>query len=252
MRLLVLFLFTFSASCMAGAKDYIYPSFKDINIDKCNIDTKTIAEVEVNYSSIDLGDSGLATAEAVDLNRDGVCEILLSPPSAYIGNGNAFTTILIVKNNSYQPSGDIQWGKRSWWYGEAKNGYPRIFVKTYIGHRTNPIYVTDVYSYNGSNYIKEFDSQYSHGQFMDLGLKAYKSKKYNAAEKWYLNAYRMNQESSLGDANNLALVYIRLNRCDEAVNLLERHLKLPDNSEKHIKSAKYNLDLCLKANSANR
>ncbi|WP_444943016.1 tetratricopeptide repeat protein [Microbulbifer sp. ZKSA006] len=246
-KLLSYFFTVFSASTALGLETYIYPPTIDININ-CSIDSKIIDDIETYYSDTDLRHSGSASAQAVDLNGDGACEILLTPPPAHVDRGHEFTIVLMANKNSYQPAGEISWGTNSWRYGKFKNGYPRILVATYTGHRTNPIYVTDVYSFDGKTYVKEFDSQYSHGQFMDLGLKAYQNKNYKLAERWYLNAYRMHREENLSDANNLALVYIRQNRCTEAVDLLTKHLDLPNNTKRQIKSAEFNIGLCQKTN----
>lgn len=222
---------------------YLYPGTLEINSD-CEMAGDEIEKIEEGYSEPGIGHSGIARAFPVDLNGDSVCEIFLDNPSFYEGNGNSFTTVLVKVHEVYKSSGDLSGNPERWWYGELKNGYPRIIVPTYTGHRTNPVYVTDVYYFDGKKYVLEFDSGYSHGYLSDLGLKSYKKKDYYSSEKWYLNAYRMKKNKSMADANNLALSYIRQGKCEMAVELLENHLKIGTANERQEKSARFNIGLC--------
>ena len=166
-----------------------------------------------------------------------------------------------VGNNYY--SYDIETGERqlepnswelisgvenpSFWFGEMRNGWPRIIAPSYTGHRTNPIYVTNVFYHDGQKYALEFDSGYSHGRFTELAYEAYKAKDYDVAEKWYLNAYRMHGERQIDSANDLALVYIKQGRCPAAIALLNKHLESLKPSEldsKIVKAVRFNLSLC--------
>jgi len=206
-RVLIILGVVLFSNVSSGNDVYIYPSKVSIDL-RCNLPEKTLFEIKNNHiASIshfyDASSEIYAIAESVDLNSDGICEVLLD---FFEEEAKA---VFILKDGTYHSSGVIPHGPLNWWYGEFINGYPRIFVSTNAGHKTNPIYAVDVYSFNGEKYMLEFDSEYSLGYFSDLGLKAYNNKNYKLAEKWYLNAYRMARESSFHHANNLALTYIK-------------------------------------------
>ncbi len=231
-----------SSTCLAE-DIYVYPPIIKIDM-SCELSNEKLDEIGYNYSDPEAGVDGMAKAFPVNLNLKGGCEIFIDNPAIYEGNGNSFTTLLVLEGVEYRSVGDIQGEPSEWWYGKFINGYPRIFVPTYSGHSTNPINVVDVYYFNGTTFTAEFDSEYSHGYFSDLGFKAYKAKNYNLAEKWYLNAYRMGKEESINDANNLAITFIKQNKCEQAVYLLEKHLKRDNVTEKQKKSAMFNMALC--------
>ena len=146
--------------------------------------------------------------------------MFLDEPSIYEGNGNEFTSILLFEKGDYKSAGSISGTPSRWWYGKQRNGYPRIFVKGNIGHRTNPVSVTNVFYFENGILKSEFDSKFSHGRYMELALVEYKKGRLDLAEKYFLNAFRMNKFPNLRDANNLAITWIKQDRLDKAESIL--------------------------------
>jgi tetratricopeptide (TPR) repeat protein len=64
----------------------------------------------------------------------------------------------------------------------------------------------------------------THGFYLDQGLEAYRAGHFELAEKYYQNAYRMRAEPGLSDANDLALVWLKLGKTAAAKALLGKHL----------------------------
>lgn len=226
----------------ARGDTYVYPEIVDLPNDVCEIVNTDLKELAERWTDREAGRLGEAKASSIDLNDDGICEILIDVPAIYEGNGNYRTVIMMYTSDRYKSVGDLQWDPKKWWYGEYKNGYPRIFVSTYTGWRSSPIYVTDVYVFDGYEYVLEFDSEFSHGRYMELGLNAYQRKDYITAELFYLNAYKMNKEERIQDANNLAITWIRLKKYAEAEELLEKHIA-DSWDKKYLAAAHYNLGL---------
>lgn len=200
---------------------YVYPKKVEHEID-CDLPPEIVLAIETSYSDTEAipAHTGVAKAKPVDLNADGTCEVFLDTPSIYEGNGNPNTSILTFKKGEYVHITTLPGESPAWWYGTPRNGYLRIFVPANAGHRTNPVYVTDVYYFDGHRYITEFDSEFSHGRYMDLALDAYRDEKYGVAEKYYSNAFRMFGEKDLGDANNLAVTWIKQGRHEQILDLL--------------------------------
>jgi hypothetical protein len=207
----------------AMADFYTYPSRIDFD-PACTLPAEELEAVAVRYTDPEGGPTGVARASAVDLTQDGQCEIFLDMPAMYEGNGNSHTTVLIKRNGEFVEAGGISWTPESWWYGEVRNGYVRIFVPTYTGHRTNPEHVTAVYAFDGEKYVEESAVTATHGFYLDQGLKAYRAGNFELAERYYQNAYRMRAEPGLSDANNLALVWLKLGKTAAAKALLGMHL----------------------------
>lgn len=225
----------------AWSSTYVYPEKIEVDFD-CDLPLKKIQEIESYYSDSEMGWQGVAKAKAVDLNSDGICEVFLDTPAMYEGNGNASTSIIFLENEKFKQVGNMRGYPKLWWYGKPVNGYPRIFVPSNAGHRTNPILVTDVFYFNKKRFVLEFDSKFSHGRYMELALKAYKSKKYNIAENYYLNAFRMNGEKRLQDANNVSIVWIKQKKYNLAEKLLTKLIKT-SKDKKQLASAYYNIGL---------
>lgn len=227
---------------LSAADFYVYPDRIELDA-KCDVPVEAIKAVEAEYSDPEGGEDGKAHAAAgVDLNGDGRCEIMLTPPRMYQGTGGEFTTVLIERDGERASLGDFRGGPDGWWYGVRRNGYVRIFVPTYNGHRTNPEFVTAVYAFDGEKYVLESGSTATHGYYLDAGLKAYRSGDFATAETHYKNAYRMYQAPMLADANNLALVWSKQGKLDEAKALLEHHL-LDDANSDQLAAARFNLGL---------
>ncbi len=185
-------------------------------------------------------------SKAIDLNNDGVCELFVSATRASAGNTGGWDDLYMTDGTEYKKIADYL---PYFWLGSERNGYARLFVGENAGHKTNPIYVVNVLYFDGEKYVIEHGSNASYGYYTDNGLSAYKEKDYETAEKWYLNAYRMNREALLKDANNLALTLIKLGKCQEATDLLRKHLNDPlPEDRRFTNSANFNLKLCEEKN----
>ena len=249
--------FSFFVSALSHAQEiYVYPELLDEEPAVCDPDKGALDKLIELNSQTSYGVRGIPKHEkSLDINDDGTCEVFIYPKQIDIGNAGGWHDIFTLRDGSYVQIGSVPLSYSSpyrsgslasgYWYGEMENGYPRIFVRANGGHRTNPIFVTHVMAYNGNKYESEFKSEFSYGRYRELGLQNYKSGNYSKAEKWYLNAYRMEGEKNIDDANNLALVYIKQGMCSDAVYLLKKHLE--DNQakkERSVKAARYNLSLC--------
>lgn len=224
------------------AQFYEYPDRIELD-PKCEAAPNAVKAAEAEYSIPDAGESGAAKGTlAPDLNGDGRCEILLQPPRSELGTGGYYTMVFTERDGARVHIGDLPTLPNSWWYGVRKNGYVRIFVLTNMGHRTNPEYTTSVYAFDGTKYVTENRPTATHGYYLDAGLKAYRSRDFALAEKHYKNAYRMNAVPTLADANNLALVWLRQEKFDDAKALLVRHL-LDDASTDQLGAAYFNLGI---------
>lgn len=220
---------------------YVYPQRVELDT-ACTIAPETIAAIETQWSHPEHGESGAAHAIPADLNRDGKCEIFLDNPSDDEGNGYEFWTLLIARDGNYIPSGDLWCTPETCWYGEFRNGYPRIFVPSNAGPKANPEFVTSVYAFDGEKFVIESGKTLTHGAYLDLGLKAYRSGDLALAEKYYLDAYRMKKNPELADASNLALTWLKLGRGTQAKALLEKHLEQGGRTAQ-VAAAQFNLGL---------
>jgi len=209
----------------AIAAPYIYP--KPVNIDMgCLPDTRVIKKIRqrFKYSRDEYGQRKIEEISQVDLNGDNKCEYYTK---GWGGRRRSSPSRVFYDSNGNEIA-DIEGYEGSFSYGEAKNGYPRILVETWGGGHTNIIYTTNVYSFNGSEYVCEFCTDNSHGGYQDLAKKAYDKKDYELAGIFYWNAYRMFSSRRLSDASNLAVALIKQEKLSQAISLLEKHLAQSD------------------------
>lgn len=267
--------FAFISITVSADDIYVYPSLYEKEIPDCTPDESILNDfLSESWEAREYLENA-KLVKSIDLNSDGLCEIFMLPSNALFGNSGAFLIAYSLRSGRYERlhepfihsrgiyiydkhNDEYDLKENSWdlivgvenhnfWFGDKKNGWPRIIAPGYVGHRTNPIYVTRVYYYDGKRYALEFNSGSSHGRFTELAYEAYKAKDYDVAEKWYLNAYRMHGERNIDSANDLALVYIKQGRCPEAVSLLNKHLDSLEPSELEseiVKAVHFNLSLC--------
>lgn len=144
--------------------------------------------------------------------------MFVAPPRADVGTAGGWLDIYTLRGESYEPIGSIpDLGFR---LGRSKNGYARLLVNAYLGHRTNPTYVVHVLAFNGESYVSEHSSRMSHGQMEAKGLEAYRQGSYELAERWFTSILRRGGGLLLHDENNLAVVYLRTGRYQAALDLL--------------------------------
>jgi len=194
---------------------------------KCTVNASALHKtIEANRDRIQEADH-----VTIDLNDDGICEILFLPLPQLVGTGGLWYDIYELKKDIYKDIGSIS---TQFTLGEARNGYARIIQ--YSGYGANPVFSAQVLYYSGNGYELEYRGGHSRGYYMDGGLEAYNQGNYLKAERYYWNAYRLNDpeseenrggggaDSRLLDANNLALPLIKLGKLDEAEQIIKRHL----------------------------
>ncbi len=187
----------------------------------------------------------------LDLNNDGKCEIFVYPPRCFVGSGGGWYDIFELKEGGYEKIGSMS-SSDNFLLGKSRNGYARIIVPSYRGHKTNPILTTSVLFFDGKEYMCEHRGKYTRGYYMDKGKDAYKKGNYDEADIYYLNAYRMNlgnekpfytyagANSRLLDANNLAITWIKLNMLNEAEKIIKKHIRM-DEKPVYLAAAYFNL-----------
>lgn len=161
----------------------------------------------------------------IDLNGDGECEFFVS--RAW-GRRCVGKTDIVDMNDGDPESLYSYMGGVSQAFASRRNGYIRLIHYTLGGHRVDPVYTAQVYYFNEGEYWCELCVDNSHGGYMDVAKEAYKNENYELAEIHYWNAYALNGESKLSDANNLALAYIKQEKYQKAIDLLQEHLAQDD------------------------
>ena len=119
-------------------------------------------------------------------------------------------------------------------FAEIKNGIPQIVQTYYEGHKTNPIYFTKTYAYNGTEYEVIQNDHLKLGEYRDLGLEAYRDGDYQTAYICFQNVLRPVWHTGRInpiDYNNLALVFIKTNKYSKADDLLHKALTLKRNED---------------------
>lgn len=199
------------------------------------------------------GDEGIPqVAHKIDLNNDGKAEIFLAPTQIESYHADWFD-IFAEKDGRYE-----EIGSSANWFSlrESKNGYARILGHINMGHRTDPIWNISISAYDGTRYVAEHESDLTSGQMEAKGLEAYRAKDYAVAEIWFQNLMRSGLCSEIQAANNLALVFMRTKRYQEAIDRIEKALASAAKSDvigpwgdmtAHKANARYNVG---KANEA--
>lgn len=87
---------------------------------------------------------------------------------------------------------------------------------------TDPIWTVSVSAFDGERYASEHTSDLTMGQMEERALSAYQAKDYPTAEKRFLNLIRCGLGNSLQHENNLALVFMRTDRYEDAIDCIEK------------------------------
>lgn len=178
----------------------------------------------------------------VDLNEDGQCEYFVT--WNWGRRCTPVTTIVKSDGGTFREVGEHQ-GASVEAFAEKRNGYYRLVISTWGGPRANTIYTASVLYFDGKSYKCEFCKKNSHGGYMDLAKEAYDKGDFKLSEIYYWNAYSINGERKLSDANNLSLVYIRQRKHKEAISLLESHLSFSDEKIKEEEAYPCYLNHCM-------
>lgn len=249
LKTILFFLFIFNTNLGISQDIYVYPNIVNINtIKKCSnqdiIENKLIDSIK---RELDSPYKGIIEIKKVDLNNDSICEIIILYQDREAYPNYTPTKIFEIRNNCAREIGFFFWENIS--FAEKDKEFLQILSKNYEGHKTNPVWYLDVFCFDGKSYKPLNIPHFTIGQYRDLGLKAFQRKEYETAEKYYLNAYRMSkilQENQILDANNLALVWIKLKKLDKAKSLLlETISNLKDGyyNEKELAPIYFNLGL---------
>ena len=215
------------------SEPYLYPKLIDINT-TCSPDNTLISNFKKEYQPyVDCPESKQEIL-AIDLNGDSRCEYLVTEDW---GRRCEAVTKIFSHSGKFIPG--FSGHPSSIRYATKKNGFVRILHSTWGGHRTNMIIKTNVYAFDGEKYICEFCTNNSHGGYLDIAKTAYDNKNYRLAEIYFLNAYRMLFERRLSDANNVAMVFIKQGRFNDAIDLLSSHLLQTDNDISASESSRY-------------
>ncbi|GAA5523648.1 hypothetical protein Maes01_00197 [Microbulbifer aestuariivivens] len=202
MKLYYLAFLLFASAVVAAP--YQYP--KIVNVDtSCTASDEEIAKINEKYFGYP-DCSPEIEIKPVDLNGDMKCEFYVT--ADWGRRCTSVTTIVSSKENGFKNIGNLNGGAINT-SAEKKNGYYRLINYTWGGHRTNIIYTANVLYFDGSSFECEFCKDNSSGGYMDLAKKAYDKKDYALAEIYYWNAFAMNGERKLSDANNLSLAYLK-------------------------------------------
>lgn len=243
---------------LVGVDDfYMYPDkYEHGDGLEATVNDEALAALVQSWTHEYAGDRGKPEVKhRIDLNNDGKAELLLYPPAIFMGTGGPWYEIFTEINGEYVPIGQTGMGSEMARLGASRNGFARLLMYNYRGHRTNPIYVVDVYAYDGKEYICEYASTLSSGQREENGIEAYRAGDYATAEKWFVGLNRAGKYTSLSATNNLALVYFKTGRYQEIVESLSTAIadaetlnrEYPPDAErraeqrKHRANAYYNL-----------
>ena len=213
----------FLVSPAVFSSPYKYPEIIDVNL-SCHIEKEKLRKIieEESYNE-ECPNSGIKV-KSVDLNSDGKCELFATTDR---GRRCTPTTRLIYEDDRRNALLVLDGGAINT-FASKRNGYYRLIHYTWGGYRTNMIRTTNIYYFDGKEYRCEFCKNSSHGGYLDLAKKAYDHKQYDLAETYYWNAYAMNGERKISDANNLAIAYIKNGNAKKAITLLEKHLSISD------------------------
>ncbi len=228
---------------------YVYPSLIDINsTNKCTCREQLINNFTDSIKKeLDSPYKGIIDILKVDLNFDSKCELILKYQDREAYPNNTPCKIFKIDNNNISEIGFFFWENVV--FASKSNGYYQILSKYFEGHKTNPTYYLQVFHFDGKSYSLIKIPYFTIGQYQDLGKQSYDNKKYGDAEKYYHNAYTMSKvfkDNQILDANNLALVWIKQNKFDNAKSiLLETISTLKDGyyNKKELAPIYYNLGL---------
>jgi len=212
---------------------YKYPQLIKYNA-SCDANLTIIEKVKNQFSSSPHCNNKNTKVTPVDLNSDNVCEYFITYD--WGRRCTPVTEIATYSKKTIKSIGEFKGGPIEA-FGTKRNKYVRLINYTWGGHRTAMIFTTNVLYYNGENYICEFCKDNSHGGYIDLARKAYDQGNYDMAEVLYWNAYAMNGERKISDANNLALARIKNKKYKSAIKLLSKYLRY--NNKKIIETERY-------------
>jgi tetratricopeptide (TPR) repeat protein len=173
----------------------------------------------------------------VDINNNGICEVLHYFSSGLRGWPHDYLTINVVGvGDTLNKIGDF--ASFLLYFAESDGHYLQINYGGFEGHKTNPIYYNSVWRFNGEEYAPYYHPHMTKGEFKTQGAIAYKNKDYEKAYIYFNNALLTYSETKLLEsANDVAITLIKLNRADEVHPLLLKYLDYY--SENGTKAAAY-------------
>ena len=219
--------------CLSQNQPYLFP--KPINIDNYKFVVQDSANLKRLKAKVNSNLAGpgeekspimhVTSIETYDFNEDKTPEYFV-----YYDVGSDFNTFSIYREigNKFQLTGKFVDYFTT--FASIKNGMPQIIRTYYEGHKTNPIYYvkTLIYDKNNKKYRLLKDPHLKIGDYRDLGKDAYSQKNYKHALVYYKNVLRpiwITASKSSVDYNNLALVYIKLEKYNKARKILKNNLE---------------------------
>lgn len=239
-KYIIYFLLLSSSAVLAAP--YQYPEIVNVDV-SCPAKKVVLEKIYKMYSVNEECPKSELKIKAVDLNSDGKCEFFLTTDW---GRRCTPVTRLIFDVNDSKAIGMFE-GKAISTFASKRNGYYRLINYTWTGYRTSMISTTRVYYFNGKEYVCELCRAQSHGGYIDLAKKAYDKKKYDLAEIYYWNAYAMNGEKKLSDANNLSIAYIKNGNALKAIRLLNKFLSYSVKKLRTVENYPCNYGNCFQA-----
>jgi tetratricopeptide (TPR) repeat protein len=179
----------------------------------------------------------------VDINNNGICEVLHYFSSGLRGWPYDYLTIYII-GDTLNKIGDFP---SFLYFAESDGHYLQLNYGYIEGHKTNPIYYNSVWRFNGEEYAPYYCPHMTKGEFKTQGTIAYKNKKYEKAYIYFNNALLTPHHSEnqlLESANDVAITLIKLNRADEVQPLLLKYLDYYSENDTKA-SAYYNIGLAM-------
>ena len=229
--LILVFLFAFfnSSFGQSESETYFFPKPVKIESITCNSLTKTELDNYYNYLNDRLDKEYAGTIELLQVNidKDSQCELIhFYYDRVAVPNYDLANIYEINENKELVLIGSFL--KENFSFAESDGNYLQILSKYYKGHKTNPIYFLKVFRFNGNKYEVYKEPEITRNEYSESGLKAYKEKNYGLAKKYFQNAVVMPHHfdsDKLHDINNLAITLIKLEKFEEAKNLLLESLE---------------------------
>lgn len=227
MKLITLFLFFVSIQSFGQDRLFVFPEPIDTaSINNCRVrDFDFRKKIELSKFGADTAYFEYSKVSFLDINGDGQCEIIHYFLNRIMGVYDFLTIYKIKDSNELKELGTFtNW---NFTFAKSENEYLAIIEGYFKGHKTNPVYFSKVYEFDGSKYVASNIPEVTKDEYERKGLALYNEKKYEEASKYFWNALRTPHHDfidELKDANNLAIAWIKTGKNEEAISLLENYI----------------------------
>ena len=197
-----------------------FPQNVDLdNYKRCTYSFDTVS-IKRSISEIDFEGEKMhydySRIELVDINDDGVCEVLHFFSSGVRGWPYDFMTIYQVKSN--QLTKIFDGGSYFVEFAEPEDKWLQINYTVMEGHKTNPIYKNSVWKYEYDKYKPYYSSEMTKGGMKEKGLEHYHSGDFANALIYFKNVLvfpHTSNDKLLNSANDVAITLIKLKKFRE-------------------------------------